>query len=475
MACPNEHAIDTDDLEPRSFSFNSPFGACTDCHGLGTRMEVDPELVISDPGATLGEGAIGPWSGAHVADYFIRLLGALGDELGFDLNTPWERLPAKARTSILDGHATKVHVRHTNRYGRKRAYYTSFEGVRPYIERRHREAESDTSRERFEGFMREVPCPACHGARLKPVSMAVTLGGKSIAEVCHLPINETAEFLGTLELSAREKQIAERVLKEIQERLNFLLDVGLDYLSLDRPSGSLSGGEAQRIRLATQIGGASRSAMSARVACSMWSTDGSSASAASAPIGATASRATCHPCARHGRPSRASSASPRSPQSAPPSEPSARTSTSSSSSRARTELERRPRAPRYVEQPVDLPLRQERRVSTTRFGPVGHLRQAPERDGESSALFNRPLEALLTLQDLEPCLSERVGERAERVRVQRRRGNRASSCCEVTRGRCPAQIVAERAELLEQFLAGEKSSREQTRRALSAFHVRSAR
>ena len=254
MACPNEHAIDTDDLEPRSFSFNSPFGACTVCHGLGTRMEVDPELVISDPGATLGEGAIGPWSGAHVADFFIRLLGALGDELGFDLNTPWERLPAKARTSILDGHATKVHVQHTNRYGRKRAYYTSFEGVRPYIERRHREAESDTSRERFEGFMREVPCPACHGSRLKPVSMAVTLGGKSIAEVCHLPINETAEFLGTLELSAREKQIAERVLKEIQERLNFLLDVGLDYLSLDRPSGSLSGGEAQRIRLATQIG-----------------------------------------------------------------------------------------------------------------------------------------------------------------------------------------------------------------------------
>jgi excinuclease ABC subunit A len=254
MACPNEHPIDTDDLEPRSFSFNSPFGACPVCHGLGTRMEVDPELVVSDPGATLGEGAIGPWSGAHVADFFTRLLGALGDELGFDLNTPWEDLPAKARASILDGHATKVHVQHTNRYGRKRAYYTSFEGVRPYIERRHREAESDTSRERFEGFMREVPCPECRGSRLKPVSMAVTLGGKNIAEVCRLPINESADFLATLELSTREKQIAERVLKEIQERLNFLLDVGLDYLSLDRPSGSLSGGEAQRIRLATQIG-----------------------------------------------------------------------------------------------------------------------------------------------------------------------------------------------------------------------------
>jgi excinuclease ABC subunit A len=243
-----------EELEPRSFSFNSPFGACPDCHGLGTRMEVDPELVVSDPSATLAEGAILPWSGAHVSDFFARLLGALGDELGFDLDTPWGDLPAKARKSILEGHSTKVHVRHRNRYGRERSYYTSFEGVRPYIERRHREAESDTSRDRFEGFMREVPCPSCEGSRLKPVSVAVTMGGKNIAEVCALPINETADFLRTLDLSPRERQIAERVLKEIQERLNFLLDVGLDYLSLNRASGSLSGGEAQRIRLATQIG-----------------------------------------------------------------------------------------------------------------------------------------------------------------------------------------------------------------------------
>jgi excinuclease ABC subunit A len=254
MSCPNDHTIDTDELEPRSFSFNSPFGACPECHGLGTRMEVDPDLVVPDGQATLGEGAIQPWSQAHVADYFLRLMGALGEELGFDLNTPWEDLPAKARKSLLDGHPTKVHVVTTNRYGRQRAYYAEFEGVRTYVERRHGEAESDTSRERFEGFMREVPCPVCRGSRLKPVSLAVTMGGKSIAEVCALPINETAEFLGELELSTREKQIAERVLKEIQERLNFLLDVGLDYLSLDRPSGSLSGGEAQRIRLATQIG-----------------------------------------------------------------------------------------------------------------------------------------------------------------------------------------------------------------------------
>ncbi len=254
MSCPNDHTIDTDELEPRSFSFNSPFGACPECHGLGTRMEVDPDLVVPDTQATLGEGAIQPWSQAHVADYFLRLMGALGEELGFDLNTPWQKLSPKARKSLLDGHPTKVHVVTTNRYGRQRAYYAEFEGVRSYVERRHGEAESDTSRERFEGFMREVPCPACQGSRLKPVSLAVTMGGRSIAEVCALPINETAAFLADIELSTREKQIAERVLKEIQERLNFLLDVGLDYLSLDRPSGSLSGGEAQRIRLATQIG-----------------------------------------------------------------------------------------------------------------------------------------------------------------------------------------------------------------------------
>lgn len=259
MACPNEHPIETDDLEPRSFSFNSPFGACPSCTGLGTRMEVDPELVVPDPTATLAEGALQPWSHAHVADYFGRLLIALGEELGFDVDTPWDRLPPRAQKSILEGHPTKVHVVTRNRYGRERSYYADFEGVRTYVERRHREAESDTSRERFEGFMREVPCPVCVGSRLKPVSMAVTLGakdrgGKNIAEVCALPINEAAAYLGDLDLSARERQIGERVLKEIQERLNFLLDVGLDYLSLDRPSGSLSGGEAQRIRLATQIG-----------------------------------------------------------------------------------------------------------------------------------------------------------------------------------------------------------------------------
>ncbi|MCM0618882.1 excinuclease ABC subunit UvrA [Nocardioides bruguierae] len=259
MACPNEHAIDVEELEPRSFSFNAPFGACPACSGIGTRMEVDPELVVPNPSATLGEGAIVPWAHAHVSDYFLRLLGALGDELGFDLNTPWEEMPAKARRSIIEGHSTKVHVVTRNRYGRQRAYDAQFEGVRSYIERRHREAESDTSRERFEGFMREVPCPTCEGTRLRETVRAVTVTSRDgrelgIAQVCALSISEAAEFLADLDMTARERQIGERVLKEINERLQFLLDVGLEYLSLARPSGSLSGGEAQRIRLATQIG-----------------------------------------------------------------------------------------------------------------------------------------------------------------------------------------------------------------------------
>jgi excinuclease ABC subunit A len=243
-----------DELEPRSFSFNSPWGACPDCTGLGTRMEVDPDLVVSDPSRTLAEGAIGPWSGGHVSDYFMRLIEALGDAIGFSIDTPWERLPAAGRTALLRGYGKQVHVRYKNRYGRERSYYTNFEGAIPYIERRHAEAESDSSRERYAGFMREVPCPACRGARLKPVSLAVSVDGKSIAEFCALPIGELAKRLLTLELSERDQQIAGRILKEVNSRLGFLLDVGLDYLTLDRASATLAGGEAQRIRLATQIG-----------------------------------------------------------------------------------------------------------------------------------------------------------------------------------------------------------------------------
>jgi len=243
-----------EELEPRSFSFNSPWGACPDCTGLGTRMEVDPELVVADEDLSLADGAIGVWSGGHVSDYFLRLMEALGASLGFSVNTPWAKLPEAARNALLHGYGDQVHVRYKNRYGRERSYYTNFEGAIPYISRRHSEAESDSSRERFAGYMRQVPCPSCHGTRLKPLTLAVTMDGRSIAEYCALPIGELAKQLRTLELSERDQVIAGRVLKEINARLGFLLDVGLDYLTLDRASATLAGGEAQRIRLATQIG-----------------------------------------------------------------------------------------------------------------------------------------------------------------------------------------------------------------------------
>ncbi|MEO6820973.1 MAG: excinuclease ABC subunit UvrA [Candidatus Nanopelagicales bacterium] len=253
LACLDDD-LSFEELEPRSFSFNSPFGACPECTGLGTRMEVDPELVVPDGSMTLREGAVAPWSSGHTSDYFLRLLEALGEDLAFDIDTPWDGLPARGRTAIMKGHDHQVHVRYKNRYGRQRSYHTGFEGIVPFVLRRHTEAETDTGRERFEGYMREVPCPACAGTRLKPISLAVTLGGRSIAEVAALPIGECAEFLHDLDLSPRERQIAERVLKEVNERLRFLVDVGLHYLSLDRAAGTLAGGEAQRIRLATQIG-----------------------------------------------------------------------------------------------------------------------------------------------------------------------------------------------------------------------------
>ncbi len=243
-----------DELQPRSFSFNSPYGACPECSGLGTRKEVDPDLIVPDPALSLAEGAVAPWSSGHSIEYFGRLLEAVAAAVGFRVDMAWERLPAKARKAVLHGHDSEVHVRYRNRYGRERSYYTAFEGVIPFLERRHREAESDAGRERWEGYLRDVPCPACGGARLKPESLAVTLGGRSIADVARLPIVECASYLGRLVLGAREARIAERVLKEVNARLGFLLDVGLDYLSLDRPAATLAGGEAQRIRLATQIG-----------------------------------------------------------------------------------------------------------------------------------------------------------------------------------------------------------------------------
>jgi excinuclease ABC subunit A len=255
MACPNDHPLAMDEIEPRSFSFNSPFGACPTCTGIGTELEVDPELVVPDEDLSLADGAIAPWAqGSGSAEYFQRVMRALSEDLSFSMDVPWHALPERARGALLHGRNHKVHVRYRNRYGRERSYSTGFEGVIPFIKRRHAETESDWSRERYEGYMREVPCPACRGARLKPESLAVLVGGRSIAEVSSLAIDAAAEFLATVELTERERTIAERVIKEVRARLGFLLDVGLDYLSLDRPAGTLSGGEAQRIRLATQIG-----------------------------------------------------------------------------------------------------------------------------------------------------------------------------------------------------------------------------
>lgn len=259
LACPNDHPLAVDELEPRSFSFNAPFGACPECHGLGTRMEVDPELVVPDPSASVADGAIAPWSYNQVSEYFLRITQALAEEMGFSTSTPYGDLPQKVQDVLMHGHPDKVHVTYKNRYGRQRSYYTAFEGAIAFIERRYAETESETNRERLEGFMREVACGECRGSRLKPVIRAVLinhpeLGPKNIAEVSNLSIAEAAEYLSGLEMTDRERQIGERVLKEIHERLRFLLDVGLDYLSLDRAAGSLSGGEAQRIRLATQIG-----------------------------------------------------------------------------------------------------------------------------------------------------------------------------------------------------------------------------
>ncbi|TSI18000.1 excinuclease ABC subunit UvrA [Brevibacterium aurantiacum] len=255
MSCPNEHPLAIDEIEPRTFSFNSPFGACPTCDGIGTRLQVDESLVVPDEDLSLGEGSIAPWAGGkQVTKYFNRLLKGLGDELGFDMKTAWKDLRTSDKTAILTGKDYKVHVKYKNRFGRERTYSTGFEGVYQYIQRKHEETESEWSRERYESYMREIPCASCNGARLKPEILAVKVGGKSIAEVSELALDESAEFLSQLELDSRDAAVAAQVMKEINARLGFLLDVGLDYLSLDRPAGSLSGGEAQRIRLATQIG-----------------------------------------------------------------------------------------------------------------------------------------------------------------------------------------------------------------------------
>ena len=255
LACPNNHPLQIDTIEPRAFSFNSPFGACSACDGIGSRLEVDTELLVPNPDLTLGEGAIAPWSqGKATTEYWLRLLAGLGEELGFDLNTPFKDLPAKTRAAILDGKDYKVEVSYRNRFGRERRYTSGFEGVKAYIKRKHEETESDFARDRYEQYMRQVACPSCGGARLNPTILGVKVGGKSIADITDLSLADALAFVRSLQLSTREAKIGEQVLKEIDARLQFLLDVGLDYLTLSRSAGTLSGGEAQRIRLATQIG-----------------------------------------------------------------------------------------------------------------------------------------------------------------------------------------------------------------------------
>ena len=243
-----------EELAPRNFSFNSPYGACDHCNGLGSVFEVDPELVVPNPDLSLDEGAIAPWSSGHNR-YFKRLVAAVAEDQGVDPGKPWRSLSKKHQRLFLTGGMDhRVQVRYKNRFGRTRVYSANFEGVMPYLRRRHKDTESDSGREQIAGYMRQVPCPDCGGARLCPLSLAVSIDGHSIHDVCELPIGEAAKVLAGLELSDRDAMIAEPVLKEVNARLGFLLDVGLDYLSLSRSAATLAGGEAQRIRLASQIG-----------------------------------------------------------------------------------------------------------------------------------------------------------------------------------------------------------------------------
>jgi excinuclease ABC subunit A len=253
LACTFD-GLSFEDPSPRNFSFNSPYGACPTCTGLGTRFEVDPELVVPDPTKSLAEGALAPWSGAR-SEYFARVVAAVADLGGFSLDTPWEDLKKADKKLVLYGAGTKqVHLKYRNRYGRQRSFHTAYEGIVPWLQRRHTEAESDFLRDNLENFLREVPCPVCEGARLRPQSLAVTVGGYNIFALCSLSIGKAVDVVASLDLSDRDHLIADRVFREVRERMQFLLDVGLDYLTLARSATTLSGGEAQRIRLASQIG-----------------------------------------------------------------------------------------------------------------------------------------------------------------------------------------------------------------------------
>ncbi|RYQ37967.1 excinuclease ABC, subunit A [Bifidobacterium pseudolongum subsp. globosum] len=255
MACPNGHTLELDEIEPRTFSFNAPYGACPECTGLGFSLAIDPELVVPDPDKTLNEGAIEPWMMTKsTGDYYRHLLEGLASELGFDLDTPWKDLPEEVRQAIMYGKDFKVTVSYRNRWGRMREYSTGFEGVVRSLMRRHEETDSEQRKQYYESYMREVPCAVCHGKRLKPEVLAVTVEGKSIADVCDMSAERGLAWINELDLSGAKAQIAGEVVKEIRTRLGFLNDVGLNYLTLSRAAKTLSGGEAQRIRLATQIG-----------------------------------------------------------------------------------------------------------------------------------------------------------------------------------------------------------------------------
>jgi excinuclease ABC subunit A len=256
MSCPNDHALAITEIEPRTFSFNAPFGACQECSGLGTKMAVDADLVIGDVEASILDGVIIPWStqGKGLFHYFSRMLQGLAKDLSFSLKTPWQDLPEEVQYAILHGNDFDVQVKWKNRYGRELRYTTGFEGVLNYIERKYLESENDYSRGRWAGFLREIPCPACEGARLRPEVLAIKVAGTSISAVAAMSLGDCVEFFAKLKLGKRDEKIAAQVLREIRARLDFLMSVGLDYLSLERSAGSLSGGEAQRIRLATQIG-----------------------------------------------------------------------------------------------------------------------------------------------------------------------------------------------------------------------------
>ncbi|MDO5671860.1 MAG: excinuclease ABC subunit UvrA [Actinomycetaceae bacterium] len=251
-ACPNDHPLALEEIEPRTFSFNAPYGACPTCSGLGAKMETDPDLIVPDEDLSLAEGAIAPWTAQN--EFFQRLLKGLAQQVGFDMDTPWKDLPQDVRDIILNGQDYKVEVKYKNRWGRMRTYSSGFEGALAFVARKALETEGENSRNRYEGFMREIPCAACHGARLKPEVLAVRIGEYSIFDLCELSISKSRDFFEVLEFEGQAKAIAAPILAEISTRLGFLCDVGLTYLTLSRGAATLSGGEAQRIRLATQIG-----------------------------------------------------------------------------------------------------------------------------------------------------------------------------------------------------------------------------